>query len=93
MIPTNIVREKTGLTQPQLYHLRKLGLIPRPTRIPTIGHGGSTYAYPATVLNRIRLINILRAKGVPLTQIAHAARGTPLQCLDPAPSADRKANK
>jgi DNA-binding transcriptional MerR regulator len=88
MIPTKILREKTGLTSTQLYHLRKLGLIPKPTRIPTIGHGGSTYAYPATVLNRIRLLKILQAKGIPLTQIARQATGTPFACVDAGRRAD-----
>ncbi|MBA7581825.1 hypothetical protein ES708_23736 [subsurface metagenome] len=93
MIPSNIVKEKTGFTSSQLYHMRKLGLIPRPTRIPTVGHGGSTYAYPTTVFNRIRLIKILRAKGIPLAQIARHVRGTPLDPSLPGSPADGEVNQ
>ncbi len=93
MISSKIVKEKTGLTPQQLNYLRKLGLIPSPTRIYTSGQTGSTSAYPATVLNRIRLINILRAKGISLAQIARQARGTPFACPDPGPSAHEKVTK
>lgn len=82
MIPTDIVRDLMSLTAPQLAHLRKLHLIPRPTRVATIGRGGSTYAYPESVVNRLRLIALLRAKGVPLTQIAKHVKGTPMECCE-----------
>ena len=90
MIPTKVVREKTGLTTRQLKHLRTLHLIPKTTMIPSTGGRGPTFAYPATVLNRIRLIKILQAKGISLNQMAKHARGTPFECPHPGPSPDRK---
>lgn len=93
MIPSDIVRDLTGLTSSQLYQLRKHHLIPRPTRADTMGHGGSTYVYPKSVLNRIRLIKLLRAKGVPLIEIARAARGTPFEWVEPTPSGEGKVRR
>ncbi|MBA7572247.1 hypothetical protein ES708_14023 [subsurface metagenome] len=90
MIPTKIVREKTGLTQHQLWRLRKLRLIPKPTRIPAIGRRGSTYALPDTIFTRIHLIRFLQGHGFTLIQVAQAARGTPFECLPPGPSPDPK---
>ncbi|GAI81845.1 unnamed protein product, partial [marine sediment metagenome] len=80
MIPTDIVREKTGLNYDQLYYLHTLGLIPNPTRSPTPGRGGSTSAYPAPVLDRILHIQALHAQGIPFTRIARQATGTPFEC-------------
>ncbi|MBA7587906.1 hypothetical protein ES708_29953 [subsurface metagenome] len=86
MIPTNIVREKTGLCQRRFSYMRRLRLIPHPTRIPTPGHTGSTYAYPASIFTRIHVIEFLQGHGFTLTQIAQAARGTPFECVNPGPS-------
>jgi len=88
MIPSDVVRDLTGLTSSQLYHLRKMHLIPRPTRVARGERGGSAYVYPEKVLNRLRLIEILRAKGIPLIEIARAARGRPFECLEPGRPAD-----
>ncbi len=85
MIPSNTVQEKTGLNPKQLEYLRTLRLIPKPTRIPRAGSGGSTSAYPATIFTRIRVIKFLRSHGLTLSQIARAASGTPFQCPPPAP--------
>lgn len=92
-IPTDVLREKTGLNYDQLYYLHRLGLIPHPTRSPTPGRGGSASSYPALVLDQIRHIQALHAKGIPFTKIARAARGTPFQHQPPAPSPDRKVNQ
>ncbi|MBA7615769.1 hypothetical protein ES703_23055 [subsurface metagenome] len=92
MIPTDIVRQKTGLTTHQLNYLHRLRLLPSATRIHTIGQVGSTCAYPATIFTRIRVIEFLRGHGLTLAQIAQAARGTPFECPPPAPRAHRKVN-
>ena len=88
MIPSKIVTEKTGLSQPRLNYMRRLGLIPHATRIPSPGRRGSAYAYPATIFTRIHVIDFLQGHGFTLTQIAQAARGTPFECLDSHPWTD-----
>jgi len=88
MIPSDIVKEKTRLSQGRLSYMCSLGLIPRPTRIPTPHHAGSAYAYPATIFTRIHVIQFLQTHGLTLTQISRAARGTPFECHDPAPYTD-----
>lgn len=85
MIPSKIVKQKTGLSQGRLSYMRSLGLIPRPTRIPRPGRPGSAYVYPASIFTRIHVIDFLQGHGLTLTQIAQAARGTPFQCPDPDP--------
>ncbi|GAI96118.1 unnamed protein product, partial [marine sediment metagenome] len=80
MIPSQIVREKAGLSQRRLIYMRKLGLIPRPTRIPRPGRHGSAFAYPATIFTRLHVIDFLQAHGFTLAQIAQSARGTPFEC-------------
>ena len=88
MIPSDIVKQKTGLSQGRLSYMCSLRLIPRPTRIPTPGHAGSAYAYPATIFTRLHVIQFMQGHGFTLTQIAQAARGTPFECLDPDPYID-----
>ncbi|MBA7581823.1 hypothetical protein ES708_23734 [subsurface metagenome] len=93
MIPSNIVKQQTGLNQGRLSYMRSLGLIPKPTRIPTPGRPGSTYAYPASIFTRIRVIEFLQGHGLTLSQIAQPARGTPFQCPPPAPSKESANDK
>lgn len=52
MVPSDIVREKTGLPQHRLSYLVSLRLIPKPTRVGTSGCPGSAYAYPVVVQSR-----------------------------------------
>jgi len=85
MIPSNIVKQKTGLSQGRLSYMCSLGLIPRPSRIPTSGRPGSTYVYPASIFTRLHVIDFLQGHGFTLTQIAQSARGTPFECLDSDP--------
>ena len=85
MIPSRTVRENTGLSQRRLSYMSSLGLLPHATRIPTIGHRGSTCVYPPTIFTRLRVIKFLQGHGFTLTQIVRAARGTPFECLDPDP--------
>ncbi|MBA7540165.1 hypothetical protein ES705_32459 [subsurface metagenome] len=85
MIPSDIVKQQTGLNQGRLSYMRSLGLIPSPTRTYTRGQRGSVFAYPATIFTRLRVIDFLLGHGLTLTQIAQAARGTPFECPPPAP--------
>ncbi len=85
MIPAEIVREKTGLSQRQLTYMRRLGLMPYPTRMPTAGCRGSAYGYPDTVFTRIHMITFLQGHGFTLAQVGQAAKGTPFECLDTGP--------
>ncbi len=82
MIPAEIVREKTGLSQRRLVYLRRLGLMPRPSRVGTVGRRGSRWGYPETVFTRIHMIRFLQEHGFSLVQIAQSARGTPFECFD-----------
>jgi len=88
MIPSDIVKQKTGLSQSRLSYMRTLGLIPRPTRIAAPGLHGSTYAYPATIFTRLRVIAFMQSHGFTLLQIAQAARGTPFDCPESRQSKD-----
>ncbi len=88
MIPSNIVKQKTGLSKKQLSYLCTLRLIPHPTRMPTGHHAGSSYAYPATIFTRIHVIQFLQGHGFTLTKIVRAARGTPFECPNPDPCTD-----
>ncbi len=90
MISSKIVQEQAGLTTNTLEYLRRLRLIPSPTRIPTPGCTGSAYAYPPTIFTRIHLIKFLQGHGFTLTKIARAARGTPFECPPPGPPTNRK---
>ncbi len=85
MIPVETVREKTGLSRRQLTYLRRLGLMPYPTRIWTTGREGSRCAYPDTVLTRIHVIKFLQGHGFTLAQVGRAAKGTPFECFDTGP--------